>query len=276
MDSLLDALQEGRLIELPDSDKFHSLRFLAHIIEAIPSVPTGTDVAGLVLAREKNTVTALGKSFACPHARAPYDEDLICSIGWSPTGIDYGAPDGIPVHLVIMYLVPDNQRNHYLKEISILAKALHSSTNLDSIRTITDLNAVRNYLLDLVNLSKSIVGSETRARMIQLEARGATVEQKIQQLSNVIIDPVTIVAGLNQKPIFLSQNKELIELLDNLPTEQVNANVNATQFLDSLTSKGVFEVSGWRIIKRQSSDYQANRFLLECIAVKIIGNGASK
>ncbi len=276
MDSLLDALQEGRLIELPDSDKFHSLQFLAHIIEAIPSVPSGTDVAGLVLAREKNTITALGKSFACPHARAPYDEDLICSIGWSPTGIDYGAPDGIPVHLVIMYLVPDNQRNHYLKEISILAKALHSSTNLDSIRTITDLNAVRNYLLDLVNLSKSIVGSETRARMIQLEARGATVEQKIQQLSNVIIDPVTIVAGLNQKPIFLSQNKELIELLDNLPSEQVNANVNATQFLDSLTSKGVFEVSGWRIIKRQSSDYQANRFLLECIAVKIIGNGSPK
>ncbi|MCK9209948.1 MAG: PTS sugar transporter subunit IIA [Ignavibacteriaceae bacterium] len=276
MDSLLDALQEGRLIELPDSDKFHSLQFLAHIIEAIPSVPSRTDVAGLVLAREKNTNTALGKSFACPHARAPYDEDLICSIGWSPTGIDYGAPDGIPVHLVIMYLVPDNQRNHYLKEISILAKALHSSTNLDSIRTITDLNAVRNYLLDLVNLSKSIVGSETRARMIQLEARGATVEQKIQQLSNVIIDPVTIVAGLNQKPIFLSQNKELIELLDNLPSEQVNANVNATQFLDSLTSKGVFEVSGWRIIKRQSSDYQANRFLLECIAVKIIGNGSPK
>ncbi len=175
MDSLLDALQEGRLIELPDNDKFDSLQFLAHIIEAIPSVPSGTDVEGSVLAREKNTITALGKSFACPHARVPYDEDLICAIGWSPKGIDYGAPDGIPVHIVIMYLVPDNQRNHYLKEISVLAKSLQNSNNLEAIRTVTDLNAVRNYLLDLVNNSKSIIGSETRARMIQLETRSAVV-----------------------------------------------------------------------------------------------------
>ncbi|HUX61583.1 MAG TPA: hypothetical protein VMV32_09760, partial [Ignavibacteriaceae bacterium] len=62
MDTMLDALEEGRLIELPDNDKFDSLQLLAHIIEAIPSVPNGTDVAGLVLTREKNTNTALGKS----------------------------------------------------------------------------------------------------------------------------------------------------------------------------------------------------------------------
>ena len=50
MDSLLDALQEGRLIELPDNDKDDALQFLAHILEAIPSVPAGTDVVGLVMA----------------------------------------------------------------------------------------------------------------------------------------------------------------------------------------------------------------------------------
>ena len=81
MDSLLDALQEGRLIELPDNDKHDSLQFLAHIIEAIPSVPNDTDVAGLVLTRETNVVTALGRGFACPHARVSYDEDLVVSIG---------------------------------------------------------------------------------------------------------------------------------------------------------------------------------------------------
>ena len=35
MDTLLEALQEGRLIELPENDKEHALQFLAHIIEAI-------------------------------------------------------------------------------------------------------------------------------------------------------------------------------------------------------------------------------------------------
>ncbi len=261
MDSLLDALQEGRLIELPDNDKFDSLQFLAHIIEAIPSVPNGTDVVGLVMAREKNTNTALGKSFACPHARVSYDEDLICSVGWSPTGIDYGAPDKIPVHIIIMYLVPDNQRNHYLKEISLLAKALQKNNNLDVLRTAKDLNFVRNYLLDLVASSKDIVGFDARARIIQLEARTAQPEQQIDQLSNVIIEPVTIVAGMNQKPIVLSQNKELVDILD-----------NTNQIIESITAKGYFEINGWRIIKKSSEVYQANRSLYDCIAVKVLIN----
>jgi hypothetical protein len=54
MDTLLDALQEGRLIELPDNNKDDALQFLAHIIEAIPSLPTGIDVVGLVMAKERS------------------------------------------------------------------------------------------------------------------------------------------------------------------------------------------------------------------------------
>jgi nitrogen PTS system EIIA component len=261
METLLDALQEGRLIELPDNDKYHSLQFLAHIIEAIPSVPNGTDVAGLVLTREKNMPTALGKSFACPHARVPYEEDLICSIGWSPTGIDYGAPDNIPVHIVIMHLVPDNQRNHYLKEISILAKALQGDQNTEAFRNSKDLNTVRNHLLDLVSASKGIVGSEARARMIQLETRGLAIDQKVQQLSNLIIEPVTIITTSNLTHIILSQNKELSDILDKSPT-----------LVESVSSKGIFEINGWRIIKRTSSAYQLNRSLYDCIAIKVKNN----
>jgi mannitol/fructose-specific phosphotransferase system IIA component (Ntr-type) len=122
MDSILDALQEGRLFELPENDKNHALQFLAHIIEAFPQIPTGTDIVGNVMAREKSMHTALGRGWACPHARVEFEEDLMCVVGWSPTGIDYGAPDGIPVSLITMYLVPSNQRNHYLREVSIMAK----------------------------------------------------------------------------------------------------------------------------------------------------------
>uniref|UniRef100_UPI00307E7103 PTS sugar transporter subunit IIA n=1 Tax=Ignavibacterium sp. TaxID=2651167 RepID=UPI00307E7103 len=268
MNSILDALQEGRLFELPENDKNASLQFLAHIIEAIPSVPNGTDVVAMVLEREKSMITALGKSFACPHARVPYDEDLLCAIGWSPKGIDYGSPDNLPVHIIIMYLIPDNQRNHYLKEISILAKVLQNNNNLEVLRTANDLNTVRNYLLDLVNTSKSIVGSETRARMIQLETRSAVAEQKIQQLSDIIVEPITIVGGLNQKPVILSQNQELVELLDNLLAGKPDDKINIEQFIDSISLKGLFEFNGWRIIKRQSSNYQSNRFLLDCYAIK--------
>ena len=58
MDTILDALQEGRLFELPENDKTHALQFLAHIIEAFPETPAGTDVVGLVLKREEIPIPA--------------------------------------------------------------------------------------------------------------------------------------------------------------------------------------------------------------------------
>ena len=174
MDTILDALQEGRLFELPENDKAHALQFLAHIIEAFPETPAGTDVVGLVMKREQATNTAIGKGWACPHARVPFDEDLMCVMGWSPKGIDYGAPDGKPVSLVVMYLVPDNQRNHYLREISMLAKALETYPGLEKLSEAGDLDDVRNYLLDLIDATKETVGPDARAKMIRLQTKAGS------------------------------------------------------------------------------------------------------
>ncbi len=259
MDSLLDALQEGRLIELPDNDKRDALQLLAHIIEAIPSVPNGTDVAGLVLKREETYNTTLGRGFAVPHARASFEGDLYCAIGWSPSGIAYGAPDGNPVRIVIMFLVPDNQRNYYLKEVSNIAKALNELHDENSLKTAEDLNTVRNYLLDLVSTAKTIVGPEARARMIQLEAREILPQADVQNIANFLIESVTIITGTDFKQIALAQNKELIDLIDkfNNLNESLNKNIN------------YFDINGWRILKKNSSVYQAGRIAYECLAIKI-------
>ena len=98
MKSLLDALQEGRLIELPDNNKNRALEYLAALIEAIPGVEVEGGVTENVLAREQSHNTGIGHGWACPHARARHDGELVCSVGWSPTGIDYGSPDNAPVH----------------------------------------------------------------------------------------------------------------------------------------------------------------------------------
>jgi mannitol/fructose-specific phosphotransferase system IIA component (Ntr-type) len=257
MDTLLDALQEGRLIELPDNDKYDALQFLAHILEAIPSVPAGTDVVGLVMSRESTVTTALGKGWACPHARVPFDEDLMCVVGWSPTGIDYGAPDGVPVSIVAMYLVPANQRNHYLREISILAKALHAYGETENWRSAKELNEVRDDLLDLISSTKEAVGPDTRARMIQLQARAAVEEMPAQDLSNLLIEPVTLVTAPGLKFVVLAQNPVLVELLD-----------SAMGLIDAIASKGVFENSGWRVVKRDTIEYQADRVVYDCLALR--------
>ena len=262
MDSILDALQEGRLFELPENDKDHALQFLAHIIEAFPQIPTGTDIVGNVMAREKSMNTALGRRWACPHARVEFEEDLMCVVGWSPTGIDYGAPDDRPVSIIVMYLVPSNQRNHYLREISTLAKVLKSSPEIDKLSTIRELNDVRNYLLDLISVSKDTVGPDARARMIRLQAKAAMATQPVAELSNLIIEPVSIIAGMGLKPLALTQNLELMNFIE-----------TTAGLTERIETEGKYQNGLWRIIRRSATAYQGGRTVFDCIALMPASTG---
>jgi mannitol/fructose-specific phosphotransferase system IIA component (Ntr-type) len=257
MDSLLDALQEGRLIELPDNDKEDSLRFLAHILEAIPSLPAGTDVAGRIMAKEEATKTALGKGWACPDARVSFNEDLICVVGWSPTGIDYGAPDGLPVRIIAMYLVPENQRSNYLREVSLLAKALAIYPGLETLNAAVGLNEVRDHLLDLISTTKGTVGPDSRARMIQLQARPSVVEAPAYNLANLIVEPVTIITSTGIKPVVLAQDRQLVDVLD-----------SSAGLAEGIAAQGMFQQGGWRIVKRREATFQADRVLFDCLAIR--------
>ncbi len=261
MDTLLDALQEGRLFELPENDKTHALQFLAHVIEAFPEIPPDIDIVGLVMKREETVVTALGKGWACPHARVPFDEDLKCVIGWSPAGIDYGAPDNQPVKIVVMYLVPENQRNHYLREISMLARAIEAYPAANRLDEADSLNDIRNYLLDLIDVTKETVGPDARARMIRLQARPTQEALLFRDLSNLIVEPVTIVSSPGMKAIILTHNPSLAEVLDSVPG-----------LIEKIEGEGIYQTGGWRVMRHNSTVYQGGRMVYDCLAIKLITN----
>ncbi len=262
MDSLLDALQEGRLFELPEGDKASALQFLAHIIEAFPEVPAGTDVAGEVMKREAGANTGFGKGWACPHARVPFDEDLKCAIGWSPRGVDYGAPDDKPVTFIVMYLVPTNQRNHYLRELSTIARAVQTFPHLDKIGAAKDLDDVRNYLLDLIDATKETSGSDARARMIRLQAKAAAAEPVLQDLSNLVVEPITVITGSGMKPVVLTQNNALLQWLD-----------SQAGLASGLEAQGLYEAGGWRVVRRGATAFLGGKTLHDCVAVRVLGKG---
>jgi mannitol/fructose-specific phosphotransferase system IIA component (Ntr-type) len=257
MDTLLDALQEGRLIELPDNNKDDALQFLAHIIEAIPSLPAGIDVVGLVMAREQSSNSQLGKGWACPHARVPFEEELLCVVGWSPTGIEYGASDGIPVSIIVMYLVPENQRNHFLREASMLAKALSVYPGFEKLNRAKELNEVRDYLLDLIGSTKETATPDSRARMIQLQARPSVAAIPAYDLANLIVEPLAIVTGPGLKYVVLAQDRHLVEYLDSAPG-----------LVEKIEKGGLYQNGGWRILKRGETAYHGDRIVYECLAIK--------
>jgi mannitol/fructose-specific phosphotransferase system IIA component (Ntr-type) len=259
METLLDALQEGRLFELPENDKTHALQFLAHIIEAFPEIPAGTEIVELVMAREQATNTGIGKGWSCPHAGVPFDGDLVCVVGWSPTGINYGTKDQQPVQLVVMYLVPTNQRSHYLREVSIMAKAVESFPDNGRLESAQDLNDVRNYLLDLIAVSKETAVPDIRTRMIRLQAKPAIAPPALKDLSNLVVEPVSLISGVGLRQITLSQNAELTDMLD-----------RADGLIEKLEADGVYQIKDWRVLRRITSAYEGGRIVHKCLAIRIM------
>jgi len=260
MRSILNALQEGRLIELPDNNKDKALQYLANLIEGIPDVASGFDIGEAVSAREKASNTGIGMGWACPHVRAAGEGELISAVGWCPSGIDYGSPDGKPVKLVVMFYIPDSQKNAYLKELSSLARSIQKAKGLNEIADAENLAQVRNQLLDWVSQVLEENLPPSRARMIQLEAKAAQLEARAEaQLKTISrIVPLTAVIVQGAKPMVLAQDADIVPLLEASPI-----------FAGNLAAKSTFEVDGWRILVRSVTPYKANRFVYDCLALSL-------
>lgn len=260
MKTLLDALQEGRLIELPDNNKNRALEYLAALIEAIPDIGFEEGITENVLARESAHNTGIGLGWACPHARSRHDGEVVCAVGWSPQGIDYGAPDGDPVHLMVMYFVPETQKNAYLKEISSLAKAIQTQPELQDLKSLTDLGEVRHALLDAISIALESTAPEAKARMIQLEAKHAEVQELVAELPVEVarsITPLTIIVIPGSRPVVLSQDGDLVVALETL--EPLTA---------ALSQHGRAEHQGFHVLVRSTATYQPDRIVYDCLAFR--------
>jgi len=272
MRSLLDALQDGRLIELPDTNKTKALEYLATLIEAIPDIGVQGGITESVLSRERSYNTGIGKGWACPHARTTADGQLLSAVGWSPAGVDYGATDGEPARIIVMYYVPDTQKNAYLKELSQLAKAIQSQPALQDLKSLTDLTEVRHRLLDAISVASESAAPEAKARMIQLEVKQAVAAQLATTAPgapaaaaphfdfSTRVVPLSIVSapGAGIKPLVLCQDITLVNLLEG----------KLATIAADLATKGQFETQGCKIFLRSSATYQPDRVVYDCLGVK--------
>ena len=64
----------------------------------------------LIIAREEMGSTALGNGIAMPHCRTSMVEQFVGVVAIDAMGIDFGALDRLPVHLVFLLLGPLEER----------------------------------------------------------------------------------------------------------------------------------------------------------------------
>lgn len=264
MRSILTALQEGRLFELPEAaGKDRVLEFLARILDANPDIQVGTDAIEEVKRREQECNTGIGMGIAVPHFRAQREDgELYCAIGWSTAGVDYGATDGVRVHLVVMYYIPGAQKNVYLKEVSTLVKAMRKLGGIEPIAKAADLNDVRNLLLDWVASVAGDSGPEAVARMIRLE---------IKQSQAVPVLPVAVpveraAQALAFSIVSVPGRGHFVLAADSQWTAALERENNLAE---RLATGNAFVAAGRQVFVLGTTNYADGRTLHQCAAIAL-------
>lgn len=254
MQALIDALGKGRFVELSSPSKGEALQQLAELIEGVDPRLREVDVLAAVTAREQTRKTGLGMGWACPHAHVPGDLPLVSAIGWSRAGIDYGSADGRKVHMVVMYVVPEAQKNSYLKDISTLAKRLWNDTRFQFLDGIGDLDEMHRHVVELVGAPYEPLRIDACARAPRdneapaLRAPAAPVPSML---------PLSVLSVPGVKSVVLALDRTLVTTLENTP-----------DLGRTLDRHGQADVGGFRVLVRSHSKFAQDRTLYECLAIR--------
>ncbi len=99
-----------------------------------------TDLEGFladVAAREAQMPTGLDGGIGIPHCRSAHVTEPTLAFGRSPSGIDFGAPDG-PADLIFLIAAPAGADDAHLTLLSALARRLMNAEFTDALRAVDE------------------------------------------------------------------------------------------------------------------------------------------
>lgn len=82
-------------------------------------------IAAVVKKRESSMSTGIGFGIGIPHASTDLISEVVGALGRSKTGVNFDSLDNQPVHLVMLFLVPQGQFQKHLHTLANIAKLLH-------------------------------------------------------------------------------------------------------------------------------------------------------
>jgi mannitol/fructose-specific phosphotransferase system IIA component (Ntr-type) len=82
-------------------------------------------ITAVVRKRESSMSTGIGFGIGIPHASTDLISEVVGALGRSPAGVNFDALDNQPVHLAMLFLVPQGQFQKHLHTLASIAKSLH-------------------------------------------------------------------------------------------------------------------------------------------------------
>lgn len=106
------------------------------------------EVFDCLFAREKLGTTGLGQGVAIPHGRHASVKKAVGAFIRTQEPVAFDAPDGKPVSLLFILLVPENATGEHLEVLSQLAGKFSAKTVREALMAAADAEEVRRILVE--------------------------------------------------------------------------------------------------------------------------------
>ena len=99
-----------------------------------------------LFARERLGSTGLGQGVAIPHGRIKSLKAPLISVLRADTPVPFEAPDGLPVRLLVVLLVPEHATEEHLEILSELAEILSDASIRQTLLEATEPESIHRLL----------------------------------------------------------------------------------------------------------------------------------
>ncbi len=140
-------VHEGHIRLLPQG--INKEQALSELVDAMAANPVISDPATFrekLLAREAQGSTGIGGGIAIPHLRHESVVQPALGVAVVPDGLDFGASDGQPVHIIVLFAIPAGQDKLYLNLLAQVMLALRNKTLYDQFLTCTTVSQIAELL----------------------------------------------------------------------------------------------------------------------------------
>jgi fructose-specific phosphotransferase system IIA component len=102
----------------------------------------------ILMKRESLGSTGIGQGVAIPHGKSDCVERLVAAFGVCPSGVNFDALDGEPVHLFFLLVAPEDSAGPHLKALARISRLLKDRHFRDSLKSAKDEKALVRLIKD--------------------------------------------------------------------------------------------------------------------------------
>ena len=139
---------EAVVLDLKAESNVEAIQHLVHLLAKHHLIPPEFLVEAQLslMKREALRTTGIGKGVSIPHARVPFLQKAVGALGISKQGIDFRALDQQPVHVVFLFLSPEQDIELHMQILAMVGRLVKSTNFIEKLRMASTLEEVGKLL----------------------------------------------------------------------------------------------------------------------------------